>query len=538
MVLGVLFGVTCMLAQALVPAAVGRAIDDGVVERDQSSLVLWGGTVLGLAVVQAVTGILRDRAALTSRLGTAYRTARYVTRQACHLGATLSKRLATGDVVRVGAADIENIGEAMAVTARGFGAVVAIVVVAVIMLSASWPIGLTVLLGVPLMIWSITLLLRPLHNRQQELRDRQGRLTTRAVDIVSGLRVLRGVGGEASFAERYREESQGVRQAGVEVARVEVLLDGAKVALPGVLVTFVVWLGGHYALAGQISSGQLVAFYGYTVFLVGPLNWLTDAADRITKGYVSADRVTHLLSLEPSITDGAGGDETPGREGELTDPSTGLVVRSGVLTAVACDVPAEAIALADRLGRYVDSEAALGGVPLRQWPVDEIRRRILVARNEDRFFNGPLRDELDGRREGPPDAPAIEEAVRAAGAREIIDALPGGLETAVAQGGREFSGGQQQRLRLARALVADPPALLLLEPTSAVDAHTEAGIAGSLRASRKGRTTVVFTTSPILLNQADHVVFLAGGRVAAEGRHGELLTDARYRDLVMREEAL
>ncbi|MDN0193988.1 ABC transporter ATP-binding protein [Streptomyces sp. S.PNR 29] len=538
MLLGVLFGIICMLAQALVPTAVGRAIDDGIIERDQSALVLWGGAVLGLAVVQAVTGILRDRAALASRLGAAYRTAQDVTRQACRLGATLSKRLATGDVVSVGASDIDNVGEAMAVTARGFGSVVAIVVVAVIMLSASWQIGLTVLLGVPLMTWLITLLLRPLHNRQQELRNRQGKLTGRAVDIVSGLRVLRGIGGEDSFAGRYREESQEVRRAGVEVARVEVLLDGAKVLLPGALVASVIWLGGHYTLAGRISAGQLVAFYGYTVFLVGPLNWLTDAADRITKGYVSAGRVTHVLRLEPLITDAARRAEVPDREDELTDPSSGLVVRSGILTAVACDVPAQATALADRLGRYADSEATLGGVPLREWPVHEIRRRILVARNEDRLFNGPLRDELDGRREGPADAPAIEAAVRTAGAGEIIDALPDGLDTAVAQGGREFSGGQQQRLRLVRALVADPPTLLLLEPTSAVDAHTEAGIAGRLRASREGRTTVVFTTSPILLNHADHVVFMEGGRVAAEGKHAELLTDARYRDLVMREDAL
>jgi ABC-type multidrug transport system fused ATPase/permease subunit len=118
-----------------------------------------------------------------------------------------------------------------------------------------------------------------------------------------------------------------------------------------------------------------------------------------------------------------------------------------------------------------------------------------------------------------------------------MEALPDGLATEVEERGRSFSGGQRQRLVLARALVADPEVLVLDEPTSAVDAHTEARIADRLRARRQGRTTVVCTTSPLLLDRADRVALVVDGRVVAEGRHRELIhAEPRYRAVVTREE--
>jgi ABC-type multidrug transport system fused ATPase/permease subunit len=158
-----------------------------------------------------------------------------------------------------------------------------------------------------------------------------------------------------------------------------------------------------------------------------------------------------------------------------------------------------------------------------------------VADNDAHLFTGALRAELDPHdRAG--DA-AVAAALTAASATDIVEALPAGLDSAVAERGREFSGGQQQRLRLARVLVADPEALLLVEPTSAVDAHTEARIADRLGAARAGRTTLVCTTSPLVLHRADHVIFVEDGKVVAEGSHTALLDgEPRYRATVSRGE--
>lgn len=300
---GVVLGVVSLLAQALVPAAIGHAIDAGMVGRDQRALLCWGGAVLLLGLVVNTAAILRDRCSLMGQLGATYLTTELITRQSGRLGATLPKRVSAGEVISVGIGDIAALGRLMEVTSRGSGAAVSAVAVAVIMLSTAPELGAVVLAGVPLMAWAVARLIRPLHRRQERLRAEQGELTELAVDIAGGLRVLRGIGGERLFADRYRVTSQRVRGSGVQLARVEALLDGAKVLLPGMLVAVVVWLGAREVLDGQLSIGQLVAFYGYAVFLAPQLRRLTEVADKLTRGRVAAARVIRLLTLEPELGD-------------------------------------------------------------------------------------------------------------------------------------------------------------------------------------------------------------------------------------------
>ncbi|MFD7234942.1 ABC transporter ATP-binding protein [Streptomyces syringium] len=535
LLLGMGYGILCMLAPALMPAAIGEAIDAGVGARDQGALLRWGAVVLLLGVVQAVAGILQDRSGVAASLGAAYRTLQLVTRQATRLGATLPKRLSTGDVVSAGVNDVVQIGGALEATGRAAGAVATIVVVTTIMLAASWQLGLVVLVGVPLMALATSLLIRPLHRRQGSVRAQQGELNSHAVDVVSGLRVLRGIGGEKAFEKRYHAESQRVRQAAARVARVEALLGGAKVLLPGLLVVVVVRLGAQYVLAGRITAGELVAFYGYAVFLATPLRRLTDAVDRFTRGHVAAQHVVRFLTLEPEAAP-VTGRARPHEPAALADPVSGVVAAPGRFTAVVCASPADADALADRLGGYTPSTVTYGGVPLRELPLDEVRRRVLVTDNDARLFSGSLRTVLDpAGRAGDADE-VWDRALDAASARDILEGLPGGLDGVVVGAGTEFSGGQRQRLRLVRALISDPEVLILVDPTSAVDAHTEARIAQRLHTARGGRATLVLTTSPLLLDRADHVLHVDAGKVVAAGTHGELLADPRYRSVVTREE--
>ncbi|MFA1545069.1 ABC transporter transmembrane domain-containing protein [Actinomadura chokoriensis] len=524
---GALLGVVWMLSQALMPAAIGRAIGDGLAARDERALLAWSGVLLGLGAAQAVTGALRHRFAVFNWLSAAYRTAQIVTRQATRLGGTLPKRLSAGEVVSIGLSDVSHIGDALDILSRGSGAVVAIVVVAGILLSTSPPLGLIVLVGVPLILAIAAPLLRPYRDRELAHRELVGELSTHATDLVAGLRVLRGIGGEALFSGRYRAESQRVRAAGTAVARAETRMNGAEVLLPGLLVALVTWAGARFAARGAIGVGELVAFYGYAVFLIVPLKTLGEAASKITKGLVAAGRVTALLAIDPELPDA--GTARPAAGAELVDIASGLVVRPGRVTAIAAADPRDAQAIADRLGRYADGAVDFGGVPLHA--VADVRKRILVAVNEDRLFSGTLHESLapDG------DEATLKAAIYAASAEDVVASV--GLDAHVAEAGREFSGGQRQRLRLARALAAEPDVLVLVEPTSAVDAHTEARIASRLGQARAGRTTVVCTTSPLMLDRADHVAFVQDGLVVAEGTHHDLLEiEPRYAATVTRGE--
>jgi len=525
--LGAGAGIVWMLAPTLIPAAVGRAIDQGVAERDGAALLRWALVVLGLTLVGAVATVVRHRAAVFSWLAATYRTIQLTVRQSTRLGPTLSKRLATGEVVSIGTSDISHVGSSIDILARGSGALVSVVVTAVILLNISVPLGLTVLVGAPLFTGVATLLIRPLHRRQQKYRDQQAGLTTRATDIVTGLRVLRGIGGEDAFADRYAEQSQLLRAAGVGVAGIESALAGAQVLIPGLFVALVTWLAARFAVGGELTIGQLISVYGYAAFMSIPLRTLTEAVDKFTRGHVSARRVVNLLALEPELAFEpelvVTGDRVPRGDAELCDEESGLLVEPGRWTAIVAREPGDAAQVCERLGRYAPGAVTLGGVPLGAFDPARLRATVLVADNDARIFSGVLRTELDPH--GTADTATLTRALHTASAEDIVDALPDGLDAPVAERGREFSGGQQQRLRLARALVADSPILVLVEPTSAVDAHTEARIAGRLAAARAGRTTVVATSSPLVLDRVDQVCYLEAGRVVARGTHRALLRE-------------
>ncbi|HTY70806.1 MAG TPA: ABC transporter ATP-binding protein [Actinomycetes bacterium] len=534
--LGVLWGSVWMLAQAAVPAALGGGVN-AASSHDRTQLAEWSLLVLALGATQAAAGILRHRMAVSNWIYAASRIQQLVARRAAHLGADLPRQVATGEVVAVTANDVERIGSAMDVCCRFAGAVVSFLTVAVVLLVKEPTLGAVVVVGVPVVALGVTPLIRPLERRERAQRARFGEATAIAADTVAGLRVLRGIGGEELFVERFHTASDEVRRAAVRSAKVRSLLDALQVALPGIFVVAVTWLGAHLALEGKLSVGALVAFYGYTAFLVLPLRTITETAQRWTSARVAAARTIALLLLERSLPEPSDGVElssSAARGGELVDAASGFRARPGRMSAVVSAEPHDASALVDRLGRYLPGEVSLGRVSLTDVPTPRVREHVLVQDKDPALLAGTLRENLDVPGAG---AVPLADALGAADADDIVDSLPQGLDTELPERGRSLSGGQRQRVALARSLYADPDVLLLDEPTSAVDAHTEARIAERLVALRRGRTTVVTTTSPLLLDRVDDVSLLVDGRVAASGTHRELLHgEPAYRRVVLRSE--
>ncbi len=530
---GTVFGVVWMVSQAVMPAIIGKAIDQGIRPNDSAKLVQWAGVLLGVGFIQASTGIFRHRFAVANWLIAAYTTVQVVSRHAVRLGATLPRQVSTGEVVSIGSSDLNHVGNAIEMVGRAAGALASFFVVAVILLNTSVTLGLVVLIGVPALLLLLGPLLKPLQKRNLAQREMMGELNALASDIVGGLRVLRGIGGEEVFHRRYAAESQRVRDAGVQVGKLQSLLDALQVFLPGVFVVVVVWLGARFAVQGTISPGELVAFYGYSAFLMVPLRTGTETANKVIRGLVAGARICHVMSVQPDAVDIAK-PRSASTRGDLVDVRSGLRVRPGRMTAVVADAPDESAALADRLGRFAEGPALLDGVSLSELERNFVRRAILVSDSKSTLFSGRLRDELNIRGDTSDDD--IWRAIATASADDVLETVDDGLDTEVEERGRTFSGGQRQRLILARALAAEPDILVLVEPTSAVDAHTEAAIASRLREHRTGRTTVITTTSPLLLDQVDEVALLEDGEVVATGTHHELMEDPRYRRVVVRGE--
>ena len=524
------------LAGAAVPLLLGLALDTGLAEGVSARLLWLALVIVAVGVFGAVTTSVGHAAEVGGWMHGSFTTTRLVGHHVSRTGPAIGEELPTGEVVSAVANDSFQVGNVLELLPAFVGGLVGYLAVTGYMLRQSPSLGVVVALGLPVVTVVVSFLIRPLQARQKAQRDAAGRLATLATDTVSGLRILRGIGGEDAFAERYRAQSQRVRRAGVRVAGLSSVLEALQVLLPGLFVACVVWLGARQALSGQISPGQLVTFYGFTAYLSEPLRWITQFLSFFTRARVAARKIVGVLAVTPeagTLAESEAADELPDppvptSPARLVDELTGLEAAPGALTAVVTPRAGEGEALAVRLGRLDDrvpGTVRLDGVPLRDLLPAQVRHRVVVASATPQLFTGTLREAVDARAAGLPDA-ALLRALHVADAHDVLESLPEGLDGMVTEKGRSLSGGQRQRVALARALLLEPQVLVLVEPTSAVDAHTEARIAERLAAYRRGRTTVVLTTSPLVLEHADEVVLLDGGAVRARGRHRDLLARA------------
>jgi ABC-type multidrug transport system fused ATPase/permease subunit len=522
-----------MALMALTPYLLSRAIDEGLEPGDQAALAGWSAAVLGAGVFNAWLGVVRHRTMTKLRMDANFRTVKVVVGQSVRLGAALSRQTGAGEVVTIGVGDVQTISTSLTVVGPGLAAVITYAVVAALLLSVSLQLSVVILLGVPLIAVLVGPLMGRLQGTETGYRERQGVLTARIADLAGGLRVLNGLGGKGLFADRFRRDSRELREQGYRVGSVTSWIQALGMGLPTLFLAVVTWLAARLAAQGDITVGQLVSVYGYVAVLVMPVYFFIDCGYQLSRGVVAARRVVRFLALEP-VTGRPDAVDAPSSPAVLHDPESGVRVVPGRLTALVGGRPADSGALVDRLGRYTESAVTWGGVRLDEIALAQVRERILVADNEADLFAGTLRALVGGRRDH--DDEAVTRAVHAAVADDIVLGLPDGLDSAVDAQGRSLSGGQRQRVRLVRALLADPEVLLAVEPTSALDAHTEAAVATRLRAAREGRTTVVTSTSPLLLDRADTVYFLVDGKAAAMGTHRELLaSEPGYRALVARE---
>nr|WP_161558783.1 ABC transporter ATP-binding protein [Streptomyces antimycoticus] len=561
-----LWGLVHMAALVSFPIAIGFGVQ-AVVDRSGSRLAMAGALMMGLTVLTALGDAMLHRAAVTNWITAAARVQQLLARKAVELGSALTRKVAAGEVVAVSTGDVEKIGWFVEALSRFTAAAITTVAVCVALVLYQPALGVVVAVGVPALALAVLPLLPRAARRADEQREKAGRATELASDTVAGLRVLRGIGGEELFLGRYRHASQEVRVAAVRSARMWALIAAVQVALPGLLLIGVVWYGASLARDGRIEVGELVTVCSAVTFLLYPLRHFEEIAMAYSFSRPSARRAARVLALQRSspASEGAaavdGGERGEAQEataplgGDLYDPASGMLAPSGLLTAVVCGDPDAAGRLADRLGGHPTHDgpgegdhvgapsALLGGVALDEVPLPTARATVLVQDKDPVLLSGALAELLDVPRSGEVSA---ETALEAAQCGDVLDALAqasaaeaddaGPMRTRITERGRSLSGGQRQRLALARSLVTDPEVLVLDEPTSAVDSHTEARIADGVRRLRAGRTTIVLTSSPLLLDRADRVVFVPDGAAAGVGTHRELLgTDPAYRAVVTRE---
>lgn len=449
--------------------------------------------------------------------------------------------LKSGEVLTIATEDADQTADIIEVVPLLISSLVSVAITGVVLAVISVPLGVLVFAGTAAILTVLSVLSRRIGASTQVQQAKVARAGAKVSDLIAGLRPLHGFGGSYAAFQAYRRVSTEAKKQSIVVARVNGVYAGTALALNSLLAAAVTLWAGLLTFHGQISVGQLVMAVGLAQFLIEPLKMFAEMPKYVMIARASAERMALVLAAPPRMTPGV---EVPGPDGGLevegltygTLRDLTFSVRPGEFVAIAAYQPQAAAELAAVLSVDVPPSAYSGVVRVAKreiaaLTIESLRTHLLVNPSHHEVFAGTLRDNVDP----SGDSALVDEAVSAAMLTDVVELHAEGLGYAVRDRGANLSGGQRQRLSLARALAADAEILVLHDPTTAVDAVTEQLIARNVAELRRGRTTVVITSSPALLDVADRVLVLDDGTVTGEGTHRELLgRDSSYQLAVAR----
>lgn len=533
------------LSEALVPIAIGWIVDAAIIPLDRRAM-LW--SVVGLVVLFTVLSFsYRFGARMSNRaLNEEAHDLRVEATRVPLARRRAMEGASSGGVLSVCSADADVAALIFRQVALGGSAVISIVGISVYLLWTDLIVGLIVLVGVPLSLVLVALPSRAISRHSTAQQAAIGEASSRATDIMTGLRVLKAGGGERWAAEQYRVASQGAAEAGIVTAERSGRVAGiGSLGMAAVLVMVVV-AAGYRVVAGEMEIGTLVSVVGVAVFFEEPVRMITMMVSVFARSHGAAQRLVDLQGSAP--VDESGTEVPEGSRLELRDlplpdgRALDLEVARGEVVALVAEQPAAADAVTLAIAGHGDhTDAVLVGGHRRSALVPELAGHLVVAPHRVDLFVGTIRSNIALRHGevGADDGEEVDDdVVHASAVAEIVEHLPDGLDHVVQEGGRNLSGGQRQRIALARALHADPDVLVLHEPTSAVDAVTEWEIAQAvreMRTRRSGQATLIVSSSPPFLATADRVVHLPAHGEPRSGTHAELRADsATYRTAVDR----
>ncbi|MFE6040553.1 ABC transporter ATP-binding protein [Streptomyces sp. NPDC056452] len=443
--------------------------------------------------------------------------------------------LKSGEVLTIATEDADQTADIIEVVPLLISSLVAVVVAAIALGLADIRLGLLVIVGTVAILSVLSVMSKRIGASTQEQQARVARAGAKVADLITGLRPLHGFGGNHAAFLSYRKVSTEAKRQAITVAKVNGAYAGTALALNAVLAAAVTLTSGWLAFEGQISIGELVMAVGLAQFIMEPLKMFSEMPKYVMMARASAERMALVLAAPPVTTPGP---ERPAAGGDLEIDCVryGALrklkfrVSAGEFVAIAAYQPRAAADFASILAVNVPPHAYEGAVrvsghEIADLSVEAVREHMLVNPYDGEIFAGTLRTNIDP----SGTSPMVPEAVEASMLTDVVALHREGLDHGVRDRGANLSGGQRQRLSLARALAADSDILVLHDPTTAVDAVTEQLIARNIAKMRRGRTTVVFTSSPALLDAADRVLVLDDGVVTAEDTHRNLLaTDEDY----------
>jgi len=548
----VVFQLVQSIANLYLPGLNAEIIDRGIVTGDIPYIWRTGGIMLAVTALQMVCTIIavyvgarismalgRDlRAAVFTKVET------FAAREMVQFGAPTLITRSTNDVQQVQLLVFMVFTMLVAAPMMGVGGVI---------LAMRQDVELSALLLVvlPALIISITLIIRQMRPLFGVMQDRIDSLNDVMREQIQGIRVIRAFVKEEHETERFGVANRENMDVAIATGRVMSMMFPTVMLIMNVAVVLATWFGGYRIASGDLQVGTLIAFQSYIILILTAVMMTTFMLMLWPRAAVSAERITEVLETAPSVVSGPDAESRritsgdvdlvgasyayPGAEDDVLH-DVDLVARPGETTAIVGSTGSGKSTLVSLIPRLFDVTAGavlLGGIDVRDLEPERVWGAIGLVPQKAFLFSGTIASNL---RYGRPDATDDElwEALEIAQARDFVEELPEGLDAPVNQGGTNVSGGQRQRLAIARAVVKRPKVYLFDDAFSALDYSTDAALRAALRGITTDAAVIVVAQRVSTIRDADRIVVLDVGRVVGSGTHAELMETCEvYREIVL-----
>lgn len=523
----------------LPPRVLQQAIDGLAHGTSPAQLARYGAIILALAVAEsALRFAARHLVSGTSRL-VEYDLRNDLAAQLFRLDQRFYLQAQTGDLMARCTNDLQRLRDLLGPSLMDIFRLPTMMLIGfALMVRIDLRLALISIAVFPLIALIIVLLRNAMEARFRAVQDQFGTLATRAQENLSGIRTIKAYAQEESEIATFAEANREMVRRSMSWAHFSAGLWSFFAVGAGLPVVLVLWFGGHDVVSGRITIGEFVQFIAYLALLANPVLSLSWTVNVLQQGLASWQRIREVLAAEPAIREPAQPVHLASIRGEIefrdvtfgydTRPilkDISLRIPAGSTVAIVGGTGAGKTTLVNLLVRLYDpwqGQITLDGVDIRQLPLEELRGAIGFVPQESFLFSEPLRDNLSYGRSNP----RSEDLQYVLETSQLLNDLPQlthGLDTVIGERGVTLSGGQKQRAALARALLKDPPILVLDDALSHVDTHTEEEILKRLRDFMKRRTTLLIAHRTSTVASADFIVVLDRGTIAEMGTHAELV---------------
>ncbi len=553
--LWILGGILCSILESifelLLPKAMSNIVDVGMASGDRNYILIMGlrMVLLALAALAGGVGAALFAAKAGMGFGAQLRQAEY--EQVQRFSFANIEHFSTASLITRLTSDVASMQVTLMMSMRIFVRAPAMLITALIMaLTISLDLSQVFLVSIPLLALGVLLVITKVGPFFSALQKATDDVNLVVQEDLNAIRVVKSFVREDREREKFADRSEHLRDTALRAFGFVVIFTPLITLIMGGTIVAINWIGGHYVYGGLMQSGDLIAFFTYASEILMSLMMVSMVMMMLTRSIACAKRIVEVLDEEPEITDDAADSGLTVENGSIRFDHVYFkyhpTAEAWNLDDVSLEIPSGAtvgilggtgsakttlVSLIPRLYEATEGTVSVGGHNVKEYTMEALRQGCAMVLQKNTLFSGTIAENLRWGRDDATDE-ELRQACAVACADEFIDRMPEGYDTRIERGGANVSGGQKQRLCIARAILRRPKILILDDSTSAVDTATDAKIRAGLRSTLPGATKLIIAQRIASVMDADLIIVMDDGKISAMGTHDELMERSEiYREV-------